>query len=210
MRIMVKICGLRTPEAVAAVVAAGADAAGFVFAESVRRVSPARAAELAAALPDSVARVAVMKHPAPAEVAAMQDGFSPTFLQTEHADFGRIEIRGPCRPLPVLRAGRRLPRRLPPLVLFEGPVSGSGETTDWTRAAKLARRTRLILAGGLDPENVGDAIEVVRPYGVDVSSGVESAPGIKDPALIHRFVAAVRAAEKRAMSLHRPRLTENT
>jgi phosphoribosylanthranilate isomerase len=57
---------------------------------------------------------------------------------------------------------------------------------------------------------VGDAIEVVRPYGVDVSSGVESAPGIKDPALIHRFVAAVRAAEKRAMSLHRPRLTENT
>lgn len=210
MRILIKICGLTTPEAVAAVAGAGADAAGFVFADSVRRVTPARAGELAAGLPESVARVAVMRHPATAEVRAVQDRFVPTFLQTEHADFGRIEIRGPCRPLPVLRAGRRLPRRLPPLVLFEGPVSGSGETTDWTRAAALARRTRLILAGGLSPDNVGDAIEAVRPYGVDVSSGVESAPGIKDPVLIERFVAAVRAAEKRAMSLHRTRSTEKT
>jgi phosphoribosylanthranilate isomerase len=208
MRILVKICGLTSPEAVAAAVEAGADAAGFVFAESVRRVSPRRAAALAAVLPEDVARVAVMKHPAPAAVAEMLDGFVPTFLQTEHADFGRIEIRGPCRPLPVLRAGARLPAKLPPLILFEGPHSGRGVTTDWRQAAKLARRTRLILAGGLDPDNVGEAIETVRPYGVDVSSGVESAPGVKDPELIHRFVAAVRSAEQRSMSLHRS--MENT
>jgi phosphoribosylanthranilate isomerase len=210
MQVLVKICGLTTPEAVRAVDEAGADAAGFVFAESVRRVSPARASELAASLPDAVARVAVMTHPEPASVVAMLDGFTPTFLQTEHADFGRIEVRGPCRPLPVLRAGQPLPARLPPLILFEGPTSGSGETTDWTLAAELARRTRLILAGGLDPDNVGAAIEAVRPYGVDVSSGVESAPGLKDPELIHRFVGAVRTAQQRCLSLDRHRLTEKT
>jgi phosphoribosylanthranilate isomerase len=210
MQVLVKICGLTTPEAVRAVDEAGADAAGFVFAESVRRVSPARARELAASLSDAVARVAVMTHPEPASVVAMLDGFTPTFLQTEHADFGRIEVRGPCRPLPVLRAGQPLPARLPPLILFEGPTSGSGETTDWTLAAELARRTRLILAGGLDPDNVGAAIEAVRPYGVDVSSGVESAPGLKDPELIHRFVGAVRTAQQRCLSLDRHRLTEKT
>ncbi len=208
MNVMVKICGLTTPEAVKATIEAGADAAGFVFADSVRRVEPAEAATLAAPLPESIARVAVMKHPTPAEVAAMQAGFTPTFLQTEYEDFGRVEIRGPCRPLPVLRAGGPLPARLPPMMLFEGPKSGSGETTDWEQAAELARRTRLILAGGLDPDNVADAIARVRPYGVDVSSGVESAPGQKDPALIARFVEAVRAAERASISIAHHRLTE--
>lgn len=205
---MVKICGLTTPEAVQATIDAGADAAGFVFADSVRRVEPAAAATLAAVLPDSIARVAVMKHPTPAEVAAMQAGFTPAFLQTDYEDFGRIEVTGPCRPLPVLRAGGHLPARLPPMILFEGPRSGSGETTDWAQAAELARLTRLILAGGLDPENVADAIVRVRPYGVDVSSGVESAPGKKDPALIARFVQAVRAAERTSISIAHHRLTE--
>jgi hypothetical protein len=148
-----------------------------------------------------VARVAVMKNPSVEEVRLMQDGFAPTFLQTEYGDFGRLEITGVCRPLPVLRAGAPLPARLPPVILFEGPHSGSGETTDWRQAAKLARRTRLILAGGLDPDNVGEAIRQVRPYGVDVSSGVEATPGRKDPQLISRFVEAVRAAERAAMRL---------
>ncbi len=208
MNVMVKICGLTTPEAVAAAVEAGADAVGFVFAESVRRVTPEEAASLAETLPEEIARVAVMKHPSPAEVAAMQAGFSPTFLQTEYADFGHVEVVGPCRPLPVLRAGGPIPARLPPMVLFEGPRSGSGETTDWSQAARLARKTRLILAGGLDPDNVGDAIALVRPYGVDVSSGVEASPGRKDPELITRFVDAVRVAQRESMSLNRNRLTE--
>ena len=210
MKILVKICGLTTPEAVAATVEAGADAAGFVFAESVRRVTPARASELAALLPDEMTRIAVMRHPSPEEVADMQAGFMPTFLQTDYADFGAFDIAGPCRPLPVLRAGAALPAKLPPTILFEGPVSGSGETTDWAQAAKLARQTRLILAGGLDPDNVGAAIDAVRPYGVDVSSGVESEPGQKDPERINRFVEAVRAAEQRMNSLDRHRSTEKS
>jgi phosphoribosylanthranilate isomerase len=79
-------------------------------------------------------------------------------------------------------------------MLFEGPTSGIGELADWGRATELARQTELILAGGLAVGNVGEAIHAVRPFGVDVSSGVEEIPGVKDPAKIHAFVRAVRAA----------------
>jgi phosphoribosylanthranilate isomerase len=79
-------------------------------------------------------------------------------------------------------------------LLFEGPVSGAGETTDWSAAARLAARTQLILAGGLKPANVANAIAAARPFGVDVSSGVEARPGVKDPMKIHEFVRIARAA----------------
>src|ERR1700719_344458 len=79
-------------------------------------------------------------------------------------------------------------------MLFEGPSSAIGELADWGRAAELARQTELILAGGLSAQNVTEAIQAVRPFGVDVSSGVEEVPGIKDPAKIHEFVRAARAA----------------
>ncbi len=79
-------------------------------------------------------------------------------------------------------------------LLFEGPVSGSGETADWECAGELATRTELVLAGGLRTTNVAAAIDRVRPYGVDVSSGVESQPGVKSPREILEFVKAARAA----------------
>jgi len=79
-------------------------------------------------------------------------------------------------------------------LLFEGPVSGVGSTSDWSAAAQLARTTQLVLAGGLNATNIADAIAAVRPFGVDVSSGVEASPGIKDPARIHEFVQRARAA----------------
>jgi phosphoribosylanthranilate isomerase len=77
-------------------------------------------------------------------------------------------------------------------VLFEGPVSGTGTTADWSSALSLARRCDVILAGGLTPANVADAVRIVAPFGVDVSSGVERAPGIKDPARIAEFVRNAR------------------
>ena len=80
-------------------------------------------------------------------------------------------------------------------MLFEGPDSGRGRMTDWDKAQQLAQSTPMILAGGLSCDNVLEAIRTVRPAGVDVSSGVESSPGVKDPARIREFVAAVRAAE---------------
>src|SRR5258708_27066530 len=90
--------------------------------------------------------------------------------------------------------GRKTPGPLAARMLFEGPTSGIGELADWGRAAELARQTELILAGGLSTQNVTEAIQAVRPFGVDVSSGVEEVPGIKDPVKIHEFVRAARAA----------------
>jgi phosphoribosylanthranilate isomerase len=97
----------------------------------------------------------------------------------------------------VYRGSAELPPRLPPRLLFEGAVSGSGTTADWDAAAKLAARTQLILAGGLDPGNVGAAIRHVRPWGVDVSSGVERRRGEKDAQKIKEFVARARAVEEK-------------
>ena len=201
MNVKIKICGLNSREAVAAAVEAGADALGFVFAESPRRVSIERALELSADLPADLARVAVMRHPAAAEAEAVLEGFRPDFLQTDSPDFHAISLQGPCRPLPVFRDGDALPQRVPSLLLYEGRVSGSGRVANWSAAASLARQTRLILAGGLSPVNVGEAISTVRPYGVDVSSGVETAPGSKDPEMIFAFVAAARAAASSIDSL---------
>jgi len=81
-------------------------------------------------------------------------------------------------------------------LVYEGPRSGVGRTVDWARAHGVARRGLVTLAGGLAPDNVAEAIRTVRPFGVDVSSGVESEPGVKDPGRIRAFVEAVREAEK--------------
>jgi phosphoribosylanthranilate isomerase len=96
--------------------------------------------------------------------------------------------------LPVVRPGPQPACALPRRMLFEGPVSGSGQITDWDTAAELALRAEVILAGGLDPVNVGIAVRRVRPFGVDVSSGVEESPGVKSPVKIEKFVAAARFA----------------
>lgn len=197
--IWVKVCGLTTPDAVAAAVDAGVDAVGFVFAESKRKVTVQRAAELARAVPSSVLRVAVMLHPSQAQLDEVWSQFRPDVLQTDLDDLVYLRVPTGLQVTPVIRAGRELPVPLPTRLLFEGPVSGTGETTDWSAAAKVAARTQLILAGGLKPENVADAIEMARPFGVDVSSGVEARPGVKDPAKIYEFVRIARAAGSGAM-----------
>lgn len=190
----VKVCGLTSPDAVAAAVDAGVDAVGFVFAESKRKVTAQRAAELARDVPKHIVRVAVMLHPSQQQLDEVWSVFRPDILQTDIDDLPALQVPEGLQVTPVIRAGRVLPNVLPARLLFEGPVSGTGETTDWTAAAKLASRTQLILAGGLKPANVAAAISIARPFGVDVSSGVEAPPGIKDPAKIHEFVRSARAA----------------
>ncbi len=191
----VKICGSTTAVAVAAAIEAGADAVGFVFAPSVRRVSAAQAAKLAAPARGRLRCVAVMQHPEPDEVAEVLAGFRPDVLQTDAGDFAALELPVSLERLPVLRAGCELLPSRPPRALFEGPVSGAGAVPDWTHAAALrAQGIELVLAGGLNEANVDAAIRTVRPWGVDVSSGVESAPGIKSAEMIARFVAAARVA----------------
>lgn len=174
MTIWVKICGLTTREGVEAAVAAGADAVGFVFAPSRRQVTAAQATQLAHGVPRRIPRVAVMLHPTQSQLDEVWSSFRPDVLQTDVEDLLTLRLPMGLVVLPVVRSGVGLRPDLQPKqarVLFEGPVSGVGSTSDWHSAALLARSTQLVLAGGLNATNVADAIAAVRPFGVDVSSG---------------------------------------
>jgi phosphoribosylanthranilate isomerase len=195
VNLWVKICGLTSAEAVATAVEAGADAVGFVFhPASPRCLTPAAAAALARAVPRGVLTVAVTRHPSQADVDALLAAFRPDLLQTDAADLESLALPPGVATLPVLRSGSTLPATLPHSCLYESAASGSGTTADWDAARVLATRTELVLAGGLSAANVAAAIAAVRPFGVDVSSGVESAPGRKDAGKIREFLAAARAA----------------
>ncbi len=192
--LFIKLCGMTSPQAVDAALACEVDAIGFVFASSVRRVSAERATELAAPARHRAACVAVTRHPTREEVGAILRDFRPDILQTDIDDLDSLALPKELSVLPVMRPGPKPTCALPARLLFEGPVSGSGRVTDWDTAAELARRAQLILAGGLDARNVGLAIRRVKPFGVDVSSGVEEAPGVKNTEMIEQFVAAARMA----------------
>lgn len=195
MSIFVKICGLSDVEHVNAAVEAGADAVGFVFAESVRRVTPEKAAAISAGVPSHVKRVAVMLHPTNDEWQNVLAQFAPDVLQTDAEDFASLDVPDSVQRWPVFREGKARSETLDTYV-YEGRKSGQGDTVDWPQAATIAIQGNMILAGGLAVSNVAAAIATVRPYGVDVSSAVESEPGQKDVQLINEFVSAARAAEK--------------
>lgn len=192
---MIKICGLTDRAAVDAAIEAGVDAIGFVFAESVRQVTPAAAMKLCGDVPQRVRRVAVMRHPTAEQWRSVNEAFRPDVLQTDAADFATLNVPRGIERWPVYREGAvHENTELPAVFLFEGRNSGSGTTVNWQEAARLARRARMILAGGLSAGNVAAAIREVRPWGVDASSAVESAPGRKDPRMITAFVQAARDA----------------
>ncbi len=194
MALWLKVCGMTHPEAVSAALEAGANAIGFVFAPSVRRVTPEQAAQLAAPARGRADCVAVTQHPSSELLREIFAQFSPDILQTDIDDLAAVALPPGCAAMPVLRSGRSAPAQLPARLLFEGPVSGTGRVADWQHAASVARRCELVLAGGLNPANVADAMNQVRPWGVDVSSGVEESPGRKSPQKIFDFVRAARAA----------------
>lgn len=196
MSAIVKICGLREKHHVDSALAAGADAVGFVFAESVRKVTPAQAAQITAHLGSDVTRVAVMLHPTNDEWQAVLDGFAPDVLQTDAEDFASLEVPESVERWPVYREGGQTPDTNG-VFLYEGAKSGHGETVDWSRAAELSARGRMLLAGGLTSKNVEEAVVRVRPWGVDVSSAVESSPGQKDAEKIAEFIKAAKAAGNR-------------
>ena len=190
----IKVCGMTSAEAVAAAMEAGADAIGFVFAPSVRRQTPELAAQLAAPARGRLRLVAVTQHPEPELWRAVASAFQPDILQTDLQDFATLPQPLGRETLPVIRADQVLPEKVPVQLLYEGARSGTGQVPDWAIAARWARRTRLVLAGGLHAGNVAEAIATVRPWGVDTSSGVEVAPGEKSPQKIYEFVRAARAA----------------
>ncbi|MEU1724414.1 phosphoribosylanthranilate isomerase [Actinomadura sp. ATCC 39365] len=192
----VKICGLSEPEHVEAAVEAGADAIGFVLTRSPRRVTPERAAELAAPIPPHVLTVGVFRGETPEEVraAALASGVRAVQLHGHHphADFTALKDLG----RPLVRAvdaaaDLRCGAYDEDLLIVDAPRPGSGEPWDWA-AVRGRPSGRWMLAGGLDPANVAEAVEAAGPWGVDVSSGVETAPGVKDSALIRAFLRAAR------------------
>ncbi len=193
MTVLVKVCGLTTADDVAAAIDAGADAVGFVFAKSPRQVTPEQAAVISRAVPASVLKVAVMLHPGNDEWQAVASEFAPDVLQTDAGDYASLDVAESVRRWPVFRQGRTEPTHPAPAeYVYEGPKSGQGETVDWACAATFARTGRMILAGGLGPDNVADAVRAVRPWGVDASSSLESAPGRKDAGKLAAYVAAAK------------------
>lgn len=206
MATAVKICGITRVEDALAAAHAGAHAIGLIFAaESPRRVSNAVARKLVEVLPAFVTPVALFVDPQPAEVERVLDEVGPQLLQFQGDEtpdfcvrFGVPYIKAArVRPgMDLLQYARRH-RAAKGLLLdafVEGSHGGTGSTFDWSSIpAKLP--LPLILAGGLDPDNVGDAVRRVRPWAVDVSSGVETGKGIKDAAKIAAFIRGVRDAD---------------
>ena len=192
--LFIKICGMTSEAAVNTALACEVDAIGFVFAESVRKVTVERANELARPARGRVACVAVTRHPTREQLERILHDFRPDILQTDIEDLDSLVLPQTLSVLPVMRPRSIAACALPGRVLFEGPMSGTGQTTDWEVAADLARGCQLILAGGLNPLNVGIAVRQVRPFGVDVSSGVEEQPGLKSADKIEKFVTAARMA----------------
>jgi phosphoribosylanthranilate isomerase len=212
----VKICGITDREAAHAAVAAGADALGFVFAASPRQVSAEIAREIAADVPRTALRVAVFHHPSRAHFEHVLAVFAPDWVQTDAEDLTSLPVPKGTIALPVFRSRgysrgsdfsrdslsrlkplpqSLLPQPLPNRLLFEGARSGTGRPADWTEARELAAVAEVVLAGGLSIANIEAAVEQVHPWGVDVSTGVERAPGRKDPDKIRAFVARARALE---------------
>ena len=195
-RLWIKICGLSTREAIEAAALAGADAVGFVFHEaSPRNVTVESARALQPHVPPGLERVAVFLHPSQDLVETVVAAIRPDWVQADAEDLSALRLPTGQRVLPVLRSGRTRWASLPNRCLLESARSGAGEQADWQEAAQVAAMTEVVLAGGLDAGNVAEAVRSVRPFGVDVSSGVESARGVKNVVKIHEFIRAARAAE---------------
>lgn len=193
MSLYIKICGLTTAAAIDAAVKAGADAIGFVFhAPSKRYVTPAKARELSRAIPSHIQKVAVARTLTPSQWQQILEEVMPDVIQLDADELDGLRLPQRVAALPVYRESHP-PLRWPARCLWEGLESGVGQIVDWSIAAEVATHTQLVLAGGLDPQNVTAAIETVKPFGVDVSSGVEVSPGVKDDDKIARFIQAARA-----------------
>jgi phosphoribosylanthranilate isomerase len=197
----VKICGLTRPEDALHAENAGADALGLNFVPNTKRfISLERAREVVRVLGPFVARVGVFQNASLETVleTVQAVGLNVAQLHGQESDDFALEVQ---RVVPVVRAVKLepgIPFVLPEVgsaFLIDGPDPGSGQLADWNRlgASNLGRR-RWLLAGGLTPENVAQAIARLKPWGVDLSSGVESAPGIKDPTKVTAFIRAAKSA----------------
>jgi phosphoribosylanthranilate isomerase len=206
--VRVKICGITNAADALAAIDAGASLLGFNFYEkSQRHITEGEAAKIRPQLPKKVEAVGIFVNASSANVAALQKSLKLDAAQL-HGDETPEAVSEIARLLPVIKAFRVEPDfRLETLdeyseafaFLFDaaaaGQYGGTGRTTDWDVARRAALGRRIILAGGLKVENVAAAVRIVRPYGIDVASGVESKPGKKDHGRLREFIQEVRRAE---------------
>jgi len=197
----VKICGITNEQDALLAVALGADALGFVFAPSPRQISPALAREIVKRLPPETVTVGVFRNETPSRVieivnesrlqGAQLHGHETPAMTAEVATDVRFVIK-------AVVAGSKDAANAnnfaSDAILVDGLHPGSGTAYDWELLQDIPTDIRLMLSGGLTPENVAAGIAQVRPWGVDVSSGVEKAPGLKDAVKMRHFIANARDA----------------
>jgi phosphoribosylanthranilate isomerase len=205
----VKICGLRRAEDVAAAVEAGADALGVNFWKGTPRyIEPRDAAAVIAAVPPSILTVGVFVDEPPEralEIARLTGVRAMQLHGSEPPEY--LDVLNGYMKIKTVKVGpgfraEEMRNYNADLFLLEaavaGMVGGTGRTFDWAAAEQAKHFGRILLAGGLTPDNVAEAVRRVRPWGVDVASGVETEPGVKDPRLIREFIRAARAADTSA------------
>jgi phosphoribosylanthranilate isomerase len=201
--VFVKICGITNEDDALLAVALGADALGFVFAPSRRQVNAETARDILKRVPREVLTVGVFRNDTPAHVvdvaartglhAVQLHGSEPRSEVQWVRERVRFVIQAFTAGDPALAAAANSPADV---ILVDSPDPGSGRVFDWRLAEGAPSGVRLLLAGGLTSHNVADAIKLVRPWGVDVSSGVEVAPGRKDPRKLRLFIEAARESAK--------------
>jgi len=197
----VKICGITNEEDALFAVAMGADAVGFIFAPSPRQVAAQVVYDITRRLPPEVLTVAVFRDELPERVVqvAHAAGVKAVQLHGHETPEQTTQVARHFRwVIKAFAAGStqvvKADQYGTDMVLLDAPTPGSGKLFDWSMAGEVPIDLKLILAGGLTPDNVGAAVTVVEPWGVDVSSGVEISPGKKDATLVRKFIANARAA----------------
>jgi phosphoribosylanthranilate isomerase len=200
--LFVKICGVTSEADALLAVSFGADAIGFIFAPSPRQVSVQLAGDIAKRLPPEILTIGVFRNEAPQRVVQKvhEAGLGGAQLHGHESaqETAWVRTRLP-KVIKVFPAGDRMIPRFAEYgadyLMIEGDNPGSGEVFDWRLAEGVADHHRLIVSGGLRPDNVAQAVAHLRPFGVDVATGVEASPGRKDPLRLHDFIANARAAE---------------
>ena len=189
----VKICGLSTKEAVKTAVSAGADYIGFVFAPSKRQVTVEQVIELAKFIPSHIQKVGVFVSPSRAELLEAVDKVGLDFVQVHGQVADDLFEDLPCASIQAVQVdeGGHVPNSQADYLLFDAPVAGSGQTFDWAQLDTTELAQPFFIAGGLNEDNVVEAIQHFTPYAVDVSSGVET-DGQKDHEKIRRFIERVK------------------
>jgi phosphoribosylanthranilate isomerase len=197
----VKVCGTTSEDDALLAVALGADAVGFIFAPSPRQIAPQLAGDIVKRLPPEIVTVGVFQDEPPERVLRIAHRAGLRGVQLHgHEPVATARWLSPRLPLVIqaFPAGdarvRGAPEYSAHVILLDAPSPGSGRVFDWSLASELPAGERLMIAGGLNPSNVAAAVTQARPWGVDVVSGVERAPGRKDPIKMRAFIAAARAA----------------